>query len=71
MLPTHDVPCPHCGQALFSSVSLDEGINEGSPLTPPVEHDAAGDFMRCPSCKARVGVERIVRGGSSEIRLAR
>ena len=27
MLPTHDVPCPGCGRALYCAVSLEDGVD--------------------------------------------
>jgi hypothetical protein len=62
MLPTHDVPCPSCGKALFSSVSLEDGVNADTPESPVVQEDAGGLHMHCPFCAARVPMERITRG---------
>jgi transcription elongation factor Elf1 len=59
MLPTHDVPCPRCGAALFSSTSLDDAVNAATPESPRVETDERGYFVRCPFCSERVPMERI------------
>jgi DNA-directed RNA polymerase subunit RPC12/RpoP len=59
MLPTHDVPCPHCGAALYSAVSLDDGINPGAVESPDVHVDNAGFYMSCPKCRRRVAMERV------------
>ena len=59
MLPTHDVPCPRCGEPLFSSTSLDDGVNAEAAESPRIENDAGGYFIRCPHCRKRVGMERV------------
>ena len=59
MLPTHDVPCPRCGKPLFSSTSLDEGVNAAAAESPPVENDAGGYFIHCPHCAKRIRMERV------------
>ena len=65
MLPTHDVPCPACHRPLYTAVSLEDGVDAGAVESPKVEHDAHGDYMTCPSCKARVRMARM-RAGSAE-----
>ena len=65
MLPTHDVPCPQCGRALYSAVSLEDGIDAGAVESPKVEHDADGYFMRGPHCARRVPMARL-RAGNAE-----
>jgi endogenous inhibitor of DNA gyrase (YacG/DUF329 family) len=59
MLPTHDVPCPACGEPLFSSTSLDDGINAEAAESPRIETDARGYFIQCPNCRKRVPMERV------------
>jgi len=71
MLPTHDVPCPACAQALYSAVSLDDGIDAGAVECPRVEHDERGDFMRCPHCGTRVAMTRMQAGHAEAWRPAR
>ena len=63
MLPTHDVPCPRCGKPLYSATSLDDGVNAMTPETPKIEHVDDGDYLRCPSCGARIARERMESGG--------
>jgi len=53
------VPCPHCGAALYSAVSLDDGINPGAVESPDVHVDNAGFYMSCPKCRRRVAMERV------------
>jgi hypothetical protein len=64
MLPTHDVPCPRCGKALYSAVSLEDGVDAGAVESPRVERDAAGHYMTCPHCTQRVRMERITAGSA-------
>jgi transcription elongation factor Elf1 len=64
MLPTHDVPCPRCGKALYSAVSLEDGVDAGAVESPRVQRDAAGHYMHCPHCGQRVGMERITAGSA-------
>jgi hypothetical protein len=64
MLPTHDVPCPNCGRALYSSVSLDDGVDAGAVGSPKVEHDMQGDYMKCPHCAKRVPMARMAAGNA-------
>ena len=71
MLPTHDVPCPRCGGFLYTSTSLDDGVNSQAPESPRVETDTQGLYMRCPSCRARVAMERYSAEGREALRLAR
>lgn len=71
MLPTHDVRCPGCGGFLYTSTSLDDGVNTATPESPKVENDAQGLFMRCPHCRARVEMERYSAEGREAYRLAR
>jgi len=62
MLPTHDVPCPRCGKPLYSATSLEDAVSDATPETPRIEHDAGGDYLRCPSCGSRIAMERLERG---------
>jgi transcription elongation factor Elf1 len=71
MLPTHDVPCPRCGKPLYSSVSLEDGVDAGAVESPKVEHDASGYFMTCPHCAKRVAMERMVVGKAEAWKPAR
>jgi DNA-directed RNA polymerase subunit RPC12/RpoP len=71
MLPTHDVPCPACGSALYSAVSLEDGVDAGAAESPKIEHDARGDYMNCPSCGARVPMARMRIGNAEAWRPAR
>jgi transcription elongation factor Elf1 len=71
MLPTHDVPCPGCGQPLFSSTSLDDGVNAAAVESPLVEADERGYFLRCPFCATRVAMERVAAKKGSAFRVAR
>jgi sarcosine oxidase delta subunit len=70
VLPTHPVPCPHCGKTLYHAVSLEDGIDAGAAESPKVESDALGYFMRCPYCAKRVGMERMVAGNAAAWRIA-
>jgi len=65
MLPTHDVPCPRCGKPLYSATSLEDAVNAATPEAPKIEHAADGDYLRCPSCRSRVPMERLERDGRS------
>jgi endogenous inhibitor of DNA gyrase (YacG/DUF329 family) len=65
MLPTHDVPCPSCGKALYSAVSLEDRVDAGAVASPKVEHDAQGHYMKCPHCARRIPMARI-RAGDAE-----
>lgn len=67
MLPTHDVPCPRCGKALYSALSLEDGVNAAAPTSPRLERDEHGHFIRCPHCAKRVGMVRISSGAASEV----
>ena len=67
MLPTHDVPCPHCGKTLYSAVSLEDGVNAGAPESPAIERDAQGEYMTCPHCAGRVGMRIERRGDAAEV----
>jgi DNA-directed RNA polymerase subunit RPC12/RpoP len=71
MLPTHDVPCPHCGKALFSSTSLDDAVNAAVPESPRVESDERGYFVRCPFCSNRIAMERVRAEKGAAYRLSR
>jgi hypothetical protein len=71
VLPTHDVPCPGCGGTLYSAVSLDDGVDAGAMESPKVEHDAQGDFMRCPHCARRVAMVRMAVGRAQAWRPAK
>lgn len=70
MLPTHDVPCPGCGKPLFSSVSLEDGVNADTPESPMVQEDPGGLHMNCPHCGTRVQMERITRGNAVAYQVA-
>jgi len=65
MLPTHGVPCPRCGKALYSAVSLEGGVDAGGVESPKIEHDSHGDYMKCPHCGTRVPMARM-RAGDAE-----
>ena len=67
MLPTHDVPCPRCGGTLYSATSLEDGVNAGAAEAPKLEHDAAGEFMTCPSCRARIAMRRVPGSRGEEV----
>jgi endogenous inhibitor of DNA gyrase (YacG/DUF329 family) len=71
MLPTHDVPCPSCGKALYSAVSLEDAVDAGAIESPKVEHDGAGDYMKCPHCARRVAMTRMTVGNAQAWRPAR
>jgi DNA-directed RNA polymerase subunit RPC12/RpoP len=71
MLPTHDVPCPRCGKALYSAVSLEDGVDAGAVESPKVEHDTQGDYMRCPHCAKRVPMARMAVGNAEAWRPAK
>lgn len=71
MLPTHPVPCPSCGKALYSSVSLDDGVDEGAVQSPKVKHDAEGDYMNCPHCAKRIPMARMTAGNATAWRPAK
>jgi DNA-directed RNA polymerase subunit RPC12/RpoP len=71
MLPTHPVPCPSCGKALYSAVSLDDGVDAGAVESPKVEHDRDGDYMKCPHCTRRVAMARMKVGNAEAWRPAR
>jgi sarcosine oxidase delta subunit len=70
MLPTHPIPCPHCGRTLYHAVSLEGGVDAGAPECPKVEHDAGGDFMKCPHCEGRVAMQHLIRGQAEAWRVA-
>jgi sarcosine oxidase delta subunit len=71
MLPTHDVPCPSCGKALYSAVSLDDGVDAGAVESPKVQHDAQGDYMTCPHCAKRIPMARTIVGNAQAWRPAK
>ena len=64
MLPTHHVPCPRCGKALYSAVSLDDGVDAGAVESPRVESDADGFHMNCPHCGERIAMQRMTVGAA-------
>lgn len=70
MLPTHDVPRPSCSKALYSAVSLEDGVDAGAVESPKILHDAQGDFMKCPHCAVRVPMARLRAGGTEAWRPA-
>ena len=71
MLPTHDVPCPSCGKALYCAVSLDDGVDAGAVESPKVRRDSAGDYMNCPHCAQRIPMARMKVGNAEAWRPAR
>lgn len=71
MLPTHPVPCPRCGKALFTAVSLDDAVDAGAVESPNVKHDDAGDYMHCPHCAKRIPMARMTIGNAEAWRPAR
>jgi DNA-directed RNA polymerase subunit RPC12/RpoP len=71
MLPTHKVPCPHCGGTLFTSLSLDDAIAPQTPTSPRIEADQEGYHMRCPRCRGRVPMESVGAEGRQAFRVAR
>jgi hypothetical protein len=71
MLPTHHVPCPSCGKALYSAVSLDDGVDAGAVESPKVQHDAQGDYMTCPHCAKRIPMARMIVGNAQAWRPAK
>jgi endogenous inhibitor of DNA gyrase (YacG/DUF329 family) len=71
MLPTHDVPCPACGKALYSAVSLDDGVDAGAVESPKVRSDRAGYYMNCPHCAERIPMARMKVGNAEAWRPAR
>lgn len=71
MLPTHDVPCPHCGKTLYWAQSLDDGVNDATPASPTLRHDEHGDFMLCPHCEQRVAMRRVALEAASEVQIDR
>jgi hypothetical protein len=55
------VNCPCCGRFLFALESEASGAQASWSLTkdsPAVQRDAAGSFLKCPSCSKRVAVEQ-------------
>ena len=64
MLPTHHVPCPRCGKALYSAVSLDDGVDAGAVESPRVESDPDGFHMNCPHCGKRIAMQRMTVGAA-------
>lgn len=70
MLPTHEVRCPHCGEALYSSLSLDDAALIGTPETPPVQCIDGHFFLQCPGCGVRVQMERFSARGREAYRLS-
>jgi predicted RNA-binding Zn-ribbon protein involved in translation (DUF1610 family) len=71
MLPTHEVPCPHCGGTLYTALSLDDAIAPRTPESPRIEADGEGFHMTCPRCGGRVPMERISAEGRQAFRLLR
>ena len=71
MLPTHHVPCPNCGKALYWAVSLDDGVDAGAVEAPKIEHDAQGDYMKCPHCARRIAMTRMTVGRAEAWRPAK
>jgi transcription elongation factor Elf1 len=65
VLPTHDLPCPRCGKALYSATSLEDAANTGAAESPKVESNGRGYYMKCPHCGERIDMQR-VRVGDSE-----
>jgi len=71
MLPTHEVPCPRCGKALYSSVSIEDGVNAAVPEAPKLERDDSGYYIRCPHCASRVAMVKLRSGSASAVRPGR
>lgn len=63
MLPTHDVDCPKCGQRVYTALSLEDVVPADAPTGPKVQSDAKGDYLTCPSCAARIPMQRVTTKG--------
>ena len=60
MLPTHDVDCPKCGRFVYTAISLEDVFPaDDGPASPRVMTDAAGDYLLCPHCHARISMRRV------------
>ena len=70
MLPTHDVDCPKCGRFLYTALSLEDVLAADSLMSPAVESDARGDYLRCPHCKERIAMKRITTDAGVGFRVA-
>lgn len=70
MLPTHDVNCPACGKFLYTALSLEDVLAAEAPMSPKVESDADGDYLRCEHCGTRVAMKRITTGAGVGFRVA-
>jgi sarcosine oxidase delta subunit len=70
MLPTHDVPCPHCNETLYSSLSLENGMDPAGLESPKIQADHSGFYMTCPHCAKRVPLERFTAKGREAFRPA-
>ena len=70
MLPTHDVDCPNCGQFLYTALSLEDVLAAGAPMSPKVQCDARGDYVRCGYCGSRIAMKRITTDGGVGFRVA-
>ena len=71
MLPTHEVPCPRCGKALYGATSSDDAVNSAAPEAPKLERDDAGYYVRCPHCASRIAMVKFSSGAASAVRTAR
>lgn len=70
MLPTHDVDCPACGKFLYTALSLEDVLAADTLMSPKVESDADGDYLRCKHCGARVAMKRITTSAGAGFRIA-
>lgn len=63
MLPTHEVDCPSCGRFVYTAISLEDVFPaDDGPSGPRVLSDARGEYLLCPHCRARIGLERVEAG---------
>ena len=65
------VATPIATAALYSAVSLDDGVDAGAVESPKVEHDAQGHYMNCPHCGKRVPMARLAVGKAEAWRPAK
>lgn len=71
MLPTHPVPCPRCGKAMYWAVSLEDAVDAGAVESPRVDRDLKGYYTTCPHCAERVPMERMTEAAAEAWRPAR